>query len=121
MATAGEVFAAMAEAVKGNGGKSIQRKLKGTVLFEITDINEKYALDLKSSECSVTKGDGDMDKPDLIVMVNSENMAKLISGELKPQQAFMKGKLKVKGKMGLAMKLTSVLVATRSKMPKSKL
>jgi putative sterol carrier protein len=40
---------------------------------------------------------------------------------LKPQQAFMKGKLKIKGKMNLAMKLTSVLVATRKKLPASKM
>jgi putative sterol carrier protein len=48
-------------------------------------------------------------------------MAKLITGQLKPQQAFMKGKLKIKGKMNLAMKLTSVLVATRKKLPVSKM
>ena len=55
------------------------------------------------------------------VTVESSNMSKLITGELKPQQAFMKGKLKIKGKMNLAMKLTTVLVATKKKMPKSKL
>ena len=35
--------------------------------------------------------------------------------------AFMKGMLKIKGKMNLAMKLTAVLNATRKKLPKSKL
>lgn len=53
--------------------------------------------------------------------VESSNMSKLITGELKPQQAFMKGKIKIKGKMNLAMKMTTVLVATKKKMPKSKL
>ena len=62
-----------------------------------------------------------MDNADLTVIVTSGNMTKLITGALKPQQAFMKGKLKVKGKMNLAMKLTAVLSATRKKMPKSKL
>ena len=35
--------------------------------------------------------------------------------------AFMKGMLKIKGKMNLAMKLTAVLAATRKKLPSSKL
>jgi hypothetical protein len=35
--------------------------------------------------------------------------------------AFMKGMLKIKGKMNLAMKLSAVLDATRKKLPSSKL
>ena len=90
-------------------------------MFKISDTNETYALDLKSSNCSVQKGDEKMKNPDLVVTVESADMAKLITGELKPQQAFMKGKLKIKGKMNLAMKLTAVLSAARKKIPKSKL
>ena len=48
-------------------------------------------------------------------------MIKMVRKELNPQQAFMKGKLKIKGKMALAMKLTSVLAATNRYLPKSKL
>lgn len=92
---------------------------QGSVVFQISDTNETYFLDLKSDNPSVSEGDGN--DPDLIVTVESSNMSKLISGELKPQQAFMKGKLKVKGKMNLAMKLTTVLAATKKKIPKSKL
>jgi len=117
MSLSTEVFAAMAEAVKGPAGKTLKRKFKGTVVFKISDTNEVYSLDLKSEHCSVTKGDDNMKKPDLTVIVESSNMAKLISGELKPQQAFMKGKIKIKGKMNLAMKMTAVLVATKKKMP----
>lgn len=121
MTTAAVVFAAMDEAVKGNSGQSLQRKFKGTVVFKISDTDEVYSLDLKSSECSVVKGDENMKKPDLVVVVESGNMKKLILGELKPQQAFMKGQIEVKGKMNLAMKLTTVMTATKKKMPKSKL
>ena len=95
--------------------------LKGQVVFRITDTDEVYSLDLKGPVFSVEKGDKNMTSPDLTVIITSENMAALISGALKPQQAFMKGKLKIKGKMNLAMKLNAVLVATRKKLPKSKM
>lgn len=62
-----------------------------------------------------------MDDADLTVEVLSEDLIKLITGELKPQQAFMKGILKIKGKMNLAMKLTSVLVATKKKLPRNRI
>eukprot|EP00984_Skeletonema_dohrnii_P011259 scaffold4476_cov120-Skeletonema_dohrnii-CCMP3373.AAC.8 len=93
MSSTSEVFAAMSEAVAGNGGKSLQRKFKD--IF-----------------------DG---KADLQVLCTEEVMGKMINKEIQPQQAFMKGMLKIKGKMNLAMKLTAVLAATRKKLPTSKL
>mmetsp|Transcript_49096 Transcript_49096/g.59482 ORF Transcript_49096/g.59482 Transcript_49096/m.59482 type:complete len:120 (+) Transcript_49096:125-484(+) len=119
MASAAEVFAAMGEAVKGDGGKKLQKKFKGTVVFTID--GEKYSLDLKSSDCTVAKGDDGMPKPDLYVTISEKDFMKLIDGSLNPQQAFMKGKLKIKGKMALAMKFTSVLAATKKALPRSKL
>jgi 3-hydroxyacyl-CoA dehydrogenase/3a,7a,12a-trihydroxy-5b-cholest-24-enoyl-CoA hydratase len=53
--------------------------------------------------------------------VSEANMIAMITKKLNPQQAFMKGKLKIKGKMPLAMKLTTVLAATAKKLPQSKL
>lgn len=95
---------------------------KGTVVFQISDTNETYALDLKSTgNFSVKKSDAEMPKPDLHITIDSANMSKLIEGKLKPQQAFMKVILKIKGNMGLAMKLNAVLVVTPKKLPKPKL
>jgi putative sterol carrier protein len=93
--------------------------VQGIVVFKIYDTDEVFTLDLKGPNFSVTKGE--TENADLTVIVESENMTKLITGALKPQQAFMKGKLKIKGKMNLAMKLTAVLAATRKKMPKANL
>ncbi|KAL7553418.1 hypothetical protein ACHAWF_016700 [Thalassiosira exigua] len=114
----------MGEAVVGDGGKALQRKfnnyLQGTVVFEVED--KVYSLDLSSpSSRNVSAGDAFDGKADLKVTCSEEVMGKMIRKEVQPQQAFMKGMLKIKGKMNLAMKLTAVLAATRKKLPQSKL
>ena len=43
------------------------------------------------------------------IITSIENMIKLKSGELNPMMAVMGGKVKIKGDMGLAMKLQSLL------------
>jgi putative sterol carrier protein len=95
---------------------------KGTVVFTITPDDKVYSLDLSSpTNCKVAEGDVFDGKADLKVICSEEIMGKMINKEIQPQQAFMKGMLKIKGKMNLAMKLTAVLAATRKKLPTSKL
>mmetsp|Transcript_4552 Transcript_4552/g.9659 ORF Transcript_4552/g.9659 Transcript_4552/m.9659 type:complete len:130 (+) Transcript_4552:158-547(+) len=129
MSNATEIFAAMAEAAT-NDGKKLRRKFKGSVVFTISDTNERWYLDLKSDAPSAGKlgsnGSNNDDSPltgspDLTVKVSEADMIKMVRKELNPQSAFMSGKLKIKGKMALAMKLTSVLSATGKYLPKSKL
>lgn len=43
------------------------------------------------------------------ILMSDTDFVSLVDGSLAPQKAFMGGKLKVKGDMSLAMKLTSVL------------
>lgn len=43
------------------------------------------------------------------VNVSLENLQKVMSGDLNPMMAFMSGKIKVKGDMGVVMKLQSLL------------
>jgi len=46
---------------------------------------------------------------DTTVRLSSENLQKLIAGELDPTLAYMTGKIKIEGSMGVALKLASML------------
>jgi putative sterol carrier protein len=70
-------------------------------------------LDLKNGSGSLEKnGKG---KADITLTVSEADFLDLSSGKLNAQQAFMKGKIKIKGNMGLAMKLGTVLAAAKPK------
>jgi putative sterol carrier protein len=97
------IFAAMAEAVEIDS--TIKKKFNGTALFDVE--GTKFTLHAKRDENN-NKSD-----PDLQVKTSASTLLDLLAKRITPQQAFMKGKLKIKGKMGLAMKLTVVLDATR--------
>lgn len=47
--------------------------------------------------------------PDTTLTISAENLIKLAEGKLAPTLAFMTGKLKVSGNMGVAMKLANML------------
>jgi putative sterol carrier protein len=50
------------------------------------------------------------DRPDATttIRISAENLQKLMDGSLDPTLAYMTGKLKVEGSMGVALKLTSM-------------
>ncbi len=53
-------------------------------------------------------GNEDRDGADTTITMTAENLQKLMQGLLDPTLAYMTGKLKVEGKMGVALKLTSM-------------
>ena len=63
-------------------------------------------MDLKN-EGKMCKGEGA--KPDCTIIMKDADFLSLASGKLNGQQAFMQGKLKLKGNMMLAQKLGGLL------------
>jgi putative sterol carrier protein len=98
------IFAAMAEVVEIDS--TIKKKFNGSALFDVE--GTKFTLHAKRDD-----DDNKKSEPDLQVKTSASTLLDLLAKKITPQQAFMKGKLKIKGKMGLAMKLTVVLDATR--------
>jgi len=66
-----------------------------------------WTVDLTKEPGVVTSGSGGAAK--CVVTAKSPDFMNIVSGKMNPQMAFMSGKLKIKGDMGLAMKLQKVI------------
>jgi putative sterol carrier protein len=85
--------------------------LGGTVKLDFGESGSVY-IDGKSLPNSVTDGTGK--DADCTITVGLDTFEKLARRELDPTSAFMQGKLRVAGDMGLAMKLGPVLQKSAS-------
>ncbi|KAI7863981.1 SCP2 sterol-binding domain-containing protein [Spinellus fusiger] len=85
------------------------KQVKGVFEFTIKNSqgkSELFTVDLKK-EGNVKQGKG-TGKPDVSIAMEDEDFVSLSSGKLNGQKAFLSGKLKLKGQMGLATKLDGV-------------
>lgn len=80
-------------------------------LYAQIGANHEYTADLKNGKGRIEKG---LRKDaDLTITLSEDDFLALSNGKLNPQQAFMRGKLKLKGNMGIAMKLQTVIESAR--------
>lgn len=75
--------------------------------FNITDENTTWTIDLTKDTDFVSEGTTGNAK--CTVSIKCEDLQSILDKKLNPQMAFMTGKLKVKGDMGLALKLGTIL------------
>merc|ERR1712203_443730 len=107
------LFDSMSAAVKAKGPELV--KMGGAVFqFIIKDGGDagKFTLDLKNDAGSA-KG-GEDPKADVTITIADADMMAMDENKLDGMQAFMGGKLKLKGNMMLAQKLQSILEAAKN-------
>lgn len=83
------------------------KELNHSVLFDLGD-DGKVLLDASGGEVKITPSP-DSDEAETTLVLSSENMLKLMNGDLNPMVAFTMGRLKVFGSKGIALKLSSLL------------
>jgi len=103
----------MADLMKSNG-LTVCGKVNAIFNFEILKTADDktptvYTIDMKNSPGYIKEGKHE--KPDATFTMLDENIVLMFEGKLNGQQAFMQGKMKIKGNMGAAMKFTPDLLA----------
>jgi len=73
----------------------------GSVRFEITDVG---SVRIDADGASIDDADADC-----VLIAGRETFEDILAGQLDPTAAFMSGRLRVEGDMGLAMRLGSLL------------
>ena len=106
MATPTEVFTEINSRLEADPSKVAN--MNATYAFDLSgDDGGEYHIVLKDGKGEA--GPGAPADPNITITMAANDFVDLAMGKLDGTMAFMSGKLKIKGDMGLAMKLQSVL------------
>jgi len=98
-----EIFAEMPKNLNADAAKG----MNSTIQFNLSgdDGGQWYAA-IKDGSCQVQEGTAP--SPNMTLSMSAQDYVDMIMGKLNGQMAFMSGKLKISGDMGLAMKMQSL-------------
>jgi len=103
MATVKETFEAMPGRFKPDRAQGV----KAVIQYDITGPDGgSYHVTIGDGTCTLAEGAAA--SPSLTMIMASQDWLDMLAGKLTGQMAFMSGKLKLKGDMGLAMKLAGM-------------
>lgn len=85
----------------------LAQKINTVYKFAVSgDGGGTWLVDLTQGSGKITEADGDAK---CTITIAAKDFVDIVNGKLNAQMAFMSGKLKVAGDMGLALKLTALL------------
>jgi putative sterol carrier protein len=100
MPTVKETFDAMASRFRPEKAAGVN----ATIQYDISgDQGGTWHAVIRDGACTVS--DGPAPSPNLTIGMSGQDWLDMVGGKLSGQMAFMSGKLKLKGDMGLAMKI----------------
>jgi len=103
MPTVKETFDAMASRFRAEKASGVN----ATIQYDISgDQGGTWHAVIKDGACTVNTGAAA--NPNLTLGMSAQDWLDMVGGKLSGQMAFMSGKLKLKGDMGLAMKIGSM-------------
>jgi len=98
-----EIFNAMPANLNADAAKGMD----AVIQFNLTgDGGGNYYVTIKDGTCTVSEGTHQ--SPNMTMTMAAQDYVDMITGKLNGQMAFMSGKLKIAGDMGLAMKMQSL-------------
>lgn len=106
MPTMKEIVAGISSTLQNNAAKN--KGVNGVFQFDITG-DDPMAFFFKLDDGAPSVGEGAVDNASITISMAASDFKDMIDGKLNGTMAFMSGKLKLKGDMGLAMKLESLL------------
>ncbi len=86
----------------------VVKSINALVLFDLTgEGGGRWSIDFCNPAAPVLVGD--CANPQVTLTMSATDFESMVGGQLNAQQAFLTGKLKVKGDMGTALKLGAIL------------
>lgn len=81
--------------------------LSAVIQFDLSgDGGGQFYLDINDGQ--ITSHEGLAENPKMTLKSTAEDYYNVATGKLNPMQAFMSGKIKIQGDMGIAMKMQSI-------------